>query len=510
MNKMREILRLALDTNMSHRLIGRTVGASHNTVRHYRMTAVKKRLDWTTVASLDDTALEALFHTSRHHFESKRLPDFSQIHKELQLRKDVTRALLWEEYCLANPDDAYSLSQFNHYLREYIGKLDLVMRQTHLAGECVYVDFAGGTASWTDRETGQDHDAQIFVGVLGCSNYTFAYATASQSTWDWIDAHNRMLKFFSGVPKVIVPDNLKAAVTCAGREPELNRIYLELARHYGVVVVPARVRHPRDKAKAEVGVQFVSRWILARLRHRRFFSLAELNAAIAELLTQLNERRFKRLPGCRRSRFLELDKPMLRPLPAQPFEYAEWIGRQKIGLDYHAYIREHYYSVPHALVHEQVEARITNNTVEIFHKSRRVASHVRSNVIGGHTTLSEHQPATHRHYAEQSPEGFLEWAQTIGVAAVAAVQYQFDNRPHTLLGMQACSSLQRLSKDYGAERFEAACCRAQAIGSLTVKSIRSILQRKLSGSADADAPLQVSLPLHHNVRGARYYSTGGN
>lgn len=509
MNRLREISRLILTTDMSNRLIGRALNVSYNSVRHHRHTITNKKLRWEDIELMDDGALQAKFSVSSRRLSFKRLPDFAYIHQQLQLCKDVTRTLLWEEYRLANPDDAYCLSHFNSYLQEYIGKLDLVMRQTHLAGECIYVDFAGHTLSWIDLQAGEENVAQIFVGVSGCSNYTFAYATASQSSWDWVEAHNRMFQFFDGVPKIIVPDNLKAAVVCAGREPEINRIYTELARHYRVVIIPARVKHPRDKAKAEVGVQFVSRWILARLRHQKFFSLADINTAIAGMLTQLNERPFKRLPGCRRSRFLELDKPMLRPLPAQPFEYAEWVTAQKIGLDYHAYIKEHYYSVPYALVHERVEARITLNTVEIFHKNRRIASHVRSNVIGGHTTLPEHQLPTHRHYADQSLGRYLEWARGIGSAAVAAVQHQFDSRPHAMLGVQACSRLQRLAKDYGGDRFEAACHRAQAIGSLTVKSIRSILRRKLSASED-ETPLQVSLPLHHNVRGAAYYNMGGN
>jgi transposase len=320
-----------------------------------------------------------------------------------------------------------------------------------------------------------------------------------------------MCRFFGGTPQVVVPDNLKAAVTRPGREPEINRVYRELARHYRFVIVPARVRKPRDKAKAEVGVQFAQRWVSAALRNQKFFSLAEINAAIAELLPRLNERPFKRFPGCRRSRFLELDKPMLRPLPSQPFQYGEWTGMQKIGLDYHIYVDKHYYSVPCALVHESVDARLSHHAVEIFHKGKRIATHVRSHEVGGHTTLPEHQPPEHRQYAEQTQARFVAWAQTIGTATVAAVQHQFASRPYGLLAQQACSTLQSLAKTYGEQRFETACRRAQAIGSLTVKSIRSILQRKLKDPAHLETAQVVNLPHHANIRGASYFggSAGG-
>jgi len=509
MNIQREVLRHILLSGMSNRMIGRIKGISHNTVKRYRNIVAHRKLDWDAIEEMDDTKIESLLQTKRYRIESKRMPNYGAIHKHLQ-DPHVTLQLEWEDYCLANPGYAYSYSQFTHYYREYVGKLDITMRQNHRAGEIVFIDFAGRTIPYKDAETGEKRNAQIFVGVLGCSNYTFVCAVPSQSISDFIDAHNRMFLYFGGIPEVGVPDNLKAAVIKAGSEPVLNRTYLEMAKYYGIVIVPARVRRPQDKSKAEIGVQLASRWIMAPLRNRQFFSIEEINAAITDLLHKLNERPFKKLPGCRRSRFEELDKPLLKLHPGKVFEYAEWTSSRKISADYHMPVRDHYYSVPHGLVGARVEARVTKNTVEIFNHGKRVASHVRSYENGGHTTLPEHQPKAHRHYAEQTPERLLEWAKGIGLATEAAVQFQFDSRPHALLGLKACSTLRRLAKDYGAERFEAACKRAESIGSLTVKSIRSILRRGLTELTDEHTPIQVNLPFHNNVRGSSYYTDGGH
>ena len=504
MNTIRYICILILTTDMSNRMISRLVGISHNTVRSYRDSLLIGGFTAMDINDMDDTELEAVLKCKRGRIENKQIPDWEAIHREKQVNH-MTLQLLWEEYREANPDNAYSYSQFTHYYRNYVGKLDLSMRQTHLAGECVFVDYMGRTLSYTDPETSEEHTVQLFIGVFGCSNYTFLYATHTQSLPDWIEAHNRMFQFYGGVPQIIVPDNLKSAVTYAGREPTINRTYLDLARYYGVVIVPTRVRHPKDKPKAEGGVLIAYRWILLKLRHRKFFSLEEINKAIAELLRQLNERPFKKLPGCRRSRFEEMDKPLLRPIPGAPFEYAEWTSARKVGQDYHLPIDQHYYSVPHELVSQKVETRTTKNIVEFIHKGKRVASHPRSYVVGGNTTIPAHQPKAHRQYANLTPENLLAWARNIGPASEAAVQYQFDSRPHAMLGIRSCSTLKRLAKDYGYERFEAACKRAEMIGSLTVKSIRSILQRKLAELPEDEMPIQINLPLHQNVRGSAYY-----
>lgn len=294
-------------------------------------------------------------------------------------------------------------------------------------------------------------------------------------------------------------------MTKPGIDPVINRTYLEMGRYYDVIIVPARVRRPRDKAKVEVAVLIVTRWILAKLRKMTFFSVEDINAAIAELLWQLNERPFKKLPGCRRSRFEQLDKPMLKPLPGMPFEYAEWVSKQRVGKDYHVFVKGHYYSVPHEIVGEYVEARVTKNIVEILFKGKVITSHLRSYVEGGDTTLPAHQPASHRAYADLTPDKLKDWAHRIGPASLAAVQYQFESRPHAVLGLKPCASLKKLAKEYGQKRFEAACRRGQKIGSLTVTSIRSILRHNLDDDLEQDTRVQIPLPLHDNIRGASYY-----
>jgi len=340
---------LVTNTSLSNRKIAKIVGLAPNTVGRIRAVIAKKQIGWQQIREMGADEFSRILYVVPQRHSQKRIPDWEYVHKELQ-KRDVTRSLLWEEYCLVNPDDALSISQFNELYIQYRRKLDLSMRQSHRAGEIVFVDFAGSTIAWKDPETGKQHQAQIFIGVMGCSNFTFAYAVSSQAVADWIQAHVEMFKFFGRAPQIVVPDNLKSAVSRPGREPEINRDYLEMSRHYRVVPIPARVYHPRDKPKAEVGVQFAERWIIARLRKMQFFNLAGINAEITNLLPRLNERPFKRLPGCRHSRYQELDYPSMRDLPAQPYEYAQWTASQKIGPDYHAYIDKHYYSVPHALV----------------------------------------------------------------------------------------------------------------------------------------------------------------
>ena len=422
---------------------------------------------------------------------------------------DVTMQMLWEEYRMDNPEDAYGYSSFTEQYRKYVVNLDLSMRQIHRAGETVFVDFAGRRIPY--QPPGEDEQyAEIFVGVLGCSKLTFAHACASQKIPDWVDAHNRMYHFFGGVPVITVPDNLKSAVTVPGAEPILNRTYKEMASHYGTVIVPARVRSPQDKSLAEIGVQIVTRWITAYLRHHKFFSLQEINDAIADRLVLLNERPFKKLPGCRRERFELLDKPRLMLLPASIYEpTAVWTSTQKVKSDYHVHVDRHYYSVPFQLVGSSVEARTTHKTVEIFSLGKRVATHARSHVTGGHTTLPEHQPVAHRKYAEQTPEHFRAWASEVGEFTTGFVEHQLNRTPHWLPGIRVCSSLVKLSKEYGANRVEAACERANLIGSLTLKSVKSILRRNLDAIDERGIPVQGQLPLHYNVRGPRYYAQEG-
>jgi transposase len=419
----------------------------------------------------------------------------------------VTLQLLWEEYRRANAQ-AYKYTSFCVKYRAWAAGLKRSMRQHHPAGERLFVDYAGQTVPIVDAATGQISRAQIFVAVLGASNYTYACATLTQSAPDWVGSLIAALEFFGGVPALIVPDQPRALIARPDRyEPEVSRLVEELCTHYGTTVLPARPAHPRDKPKVEVGVQVVERWILARLRQRTFFSLAQLNAAIAELLVELNARPFKKLPGCRASAFEALDRPALKPLPATRLRIARF-KRARVNIDYHVELDGHYYSVPHRLVRAEVWLRIGAASVEIFAERQRVAVHPLSSRRGAHTTNPEHMPASHRAHLEWSPQRLIDWGARIGVACADVVRWQMERRPHPEQGYRACLGLLRLARQYGEPRLEAACARALAIGSPSYRSVSSILARGLDAqplTPTAGETEQRALPLHDNVRGPDYY-----
>ena len=432
-------------------------------------------------------------------------PDWNVVHHELQ-KKGVTLFLLWEEYKQANPNGF----QYSWFCREYsnwLGKRDLVMRHTHRAGEKLFVDYTGKTVPIIDPHTGEVHEADIFVAVLGASNYTYAEATWSQNLWDWINSHIRTFKYLNGVPRVVVPDNLKSGVKKAHiYEPDINPTYQEMASHYNVAIIPARKRKPKDKSKAEVGVQVVTRWILAKLRNQTFFTLYSLNQEIKKLLEQLNQRPFKKLEGTRKSLFEDLDKPALQPLPVTHYEYALW-KKVRVNIDYHVEIERHYYSVPHQLVKKELDARYSENTVEIFHKNRRVASHKRSYKKGKHTTVKEHMPKGHKEYAKWTPERIVNWAQKSGPFTAELVQEIMAKKTHPQQGFRPCLGIMRLGKHYGFDRLNNACRRALKLGSSNYKSIESILKNNLDKQllpGEMENPIHNSLD-HHNIRGAKYY-----
>ena len=505
MRKVRDVLRLKFDGGQTNRRIARSCQISRPTVSDYLLRFEKAGLTWPAAALLDDAALEGkLFPPAPVASTAERAaPDWSQVHRELR-RKGVTLTLLWHEYKAAHPE-GFQYSWFCDQYRAWTRKLDVVMRQEHRAGEKLFVDYAGQTAEVVDRRSGEIRQAQIFVAVLGASSYTYAEATWTQQLPDWIGSHVRAFEFLGGVSEVLVPDNLRSGVSKAHRyEPDLNPTYADLASHYGVAVLPARVRKPRDKAKAEAGVLLVERWILAVLRHRTFFSLPELNREIARLLERLNTRPFKKLPGTRRELFEKLDRPALRSLPADPYEFAEW-KKVRVNIDYHVEIEGHYYSVPYQLVSKALEARYSERTVECFHKGQRVASHPRSHLKGHHTTLPEHMPTSHRSYAEWTPQRLIRWAEKSGPATAGMVQTILERRAHPQQGFRSCLGIMRLGKRFGEERLEAACRRALTLGACSYKSIESILRQGLDRKA---VPEQQDLDLtiaHENIRGSDYY-----
>ena len=508
MRKIKEVLRLFHEAGLSRRQIAKSLSLSRDAVGSTIRRAEAAGITWPLPQELDEQKLEERLYPPAETLREKHrpVPDWAEVHRQLR-RKGVTLQLLWQEYKTAAPD-GYQYSWYCDLYRAWLTKVDVVMRQSHKAGEKLFVDYAGHTAEVVDPSTGEVRQAQIFVAVFGASNYTYAEATWTQDLRAWIGAHQRAFSFFGGVPEIVVPDNLKAGVTKTHRyEPDLNRTYADLATHYGVAIIPARSNRPRDKAKAEVGVQIVERWILARLRDRTFFSLAELNEAIAELLEQLNARPFQKLPGSRRSTFEEIERPALRPLPPDPYVFAEW-KKARVNIDYHVEVDRHYYSVPYRHAREQVDVRLTETTVEVYLKGRRIASHRRSLRKGRHTTLPEHMPPSHRKYAEWTPERIIRWAAKTGPSTAELARRIIASRMHPQQGYRSCLGILRLGKAYGPERLEAAARRALAIGAKSYRSVESILKSGLDMQPLPEDVQARKAPIQHeNIRGAHYYTT---
>jgi transposase len=505
MRKIRDVLRLTA-AGMSSRKIAASLVVGATTVVDCLQRARAAGVNWPLLDDLSDEALEArLFpaSTALAKITARRpQPHWPTIHCELR-RPGVTLQLVWEEHRAAHPE-GYGYSRFCELYRAWEGRLSPTMRQTHLAGEKLFVDYAGTTLEVIDGATGEVMTAQLFIAALGASNYTYAEATWTQGLADWIGSHTRAFAFFDGVSAMVVSDNLKSGITKACfYEPAVNRTYAEMAAHYDTAVVPARPNKPRDKAKVEVAVQVATRWIIAKLRNRRFFSLGELNAAIAELVTALNNRVTRHLGASRRALFDDLERSALKKLPAEPYAYAEW-KECRAGLDYHVEIEKHYYSVPHALLRETMWARITARTIEVFHRGKRVAAHVRSSSNRKHTTVREHMPSSHQRYADWTPERIQRQANEIGPKTSALVEIILRERTHPEQGFRACIGILRHAKSFGRERLEAACDRALEIGARSYTSVTSILKTNLDRKRPAPATDGPAIA-HTNIRGSRYF-----
>jgi len=511
MRKIREFLRLQA-AGHSRRAIAQSLAIAHSTVLEYRRRAERAGIPWPLPPEWTDADLERrLFPPPEPSNVPRPLPDWAEVHREMKARKKtrVTLQLLWLEYKEVHPE-GLQYSQFCQLYRDWRGSLDRVLRQEHKAGEKAFVDYAGQTVPVIDRTTGEILEAQLFVGVLGASNYTYAEACWSQELAEWIGAHVHMYEYFGGVPAGTVPDNLKTGVRQACYyDPDINPTYHEMAVHYGTAILPTRPGKPRDKAKAEAGVLLAERWILARLRKHTFFSLADLNREIRRLLTLLNERPFQKLEGCRRSLFETLDKPALQPLPAQPYEFARW-KKVRPNIDYHVDVEGHLYSVPHQLYREAMEARYTRTSVEILHRGRRVAVHARSTRKGGFTTEPSHRPKAHQKHLEWTPSRLIDWAAKTGPRTGQIVERILESRPHPEQGYRACLGLLRLGETYSPERLEAACGRALHIGGASYRSVKSILKNGLD-QVPLEEQGQLALPQDHDhVRGQDYYATASH
>jgi transposase len=505
MRQIREILRLKYERGLRHRAIARALGIGVGTVSEYVGRAWRAGLGWPLPPELDDTALESqLFAPAAPAGRQRPAPDLVWIHQELK-RTGVTLHLLWEEYRAAH-EDGYGYSQFCEIYRRWARKLRPSMRQQHRVGEKIFIDFSGKRPCLVDRLTGEEVPVELFVGVLGASGYTYAEATRTQKLEEWVGAHTRMVEYFGGSTALWVPDQFKGAVRRSCRyEPDLNRTYQELATHYGTAVVPARPGKPKDKAKVESMVLVAQRWILARLRHRTFFDLGELNEAIWELLEELNSRPLQKLGVSRRELWERLDRPALLPLPSAGYELARWkiCG---VNIDYHVEVDHRYYSVPYQLAHEEVEARYTASVVEIYYKNNRVASH-RRRFDHQPSTLAEHMPSSHRAHAEWTPSRLIRWAQKTGPATGRLVAGILRSRPHPEQGYRACLGVMRLGRHHGDERLEAACARAERLRSYSYRTVKNILasaQDRLPLEDEQPAPAPT--PTHHNIRGPQYYA----
>lgn len=507
MRRAREILRLKFEALLAVRDIVRRTGVPRRTVRTLLERFEERGLTWPLEEAVSEDELEALlFKEAGPRVGGRRRPepDWGEVHRELK-SKHVTLQILWDEYIERHPD-GYRYSRFCEVYRDWEAKLSLTMRQIHQGGEKLFVDYAGDLVPViVDRLTGETRGAHIFVAVLGASSLTYAEATWSEGLADWIGAHTRALRYIGGVPKLIVPDNPKVAVIKACfYEPMVNRTYGDMIAHYDTAVLPARPRKPRDKAKVETAVLIMERYLLGRLRHQRFYSLAELNVAIAGALVRLNdELKIRRLKVTRRSLFESIDRPHLRPLPAEDYVYAEW-GTRRAGLDYHVDIDGRFYSVPFHLAREPIETRVTANTVELFVRGTRVAAHARLATCGKHTTVPEHMPSSHRRHSGWTIDRIRGDAAAIGPNTSMFCTLVLEQKQHPEQGFRACMGIVRLTKAFGRERVEAACGHALTIGARTYGSVKSILDHRMdkrSPTAAADGPVI----LHPNIRGRRYY-----
>lgn len=522
MRDIRELFRLRFEAGLRQEQVALALGCGRSTVSDYERRAKEAGLcDWASIKSLneEDLFLKLGLQGPLHFFKvgtprksEEQQPDWAFIRKELA-KKHVTKMLVWEEY-RAGTAEGYGYSQFCEQYRRWIKKGSLVMRQEHKAGEKAFIDYAGTTVPIVDSKTAEIlFDASIFIGVMGASSYTFIEASRGQNGAEWIASHRRMLEFFGGVPEILVPDNLKSGITKADRyEALVNENYRAFCEHYKTCVIPARAQRPKDKAKVEVGVLVVSRYILAALRNQVFHSLAELNEAIRPILLRLNDKKMRQYGQSRRELFLEIDLPALGALPSAPFEFAEW-ARARVNIDYHIAYAGHFYSAPYELIGKEVEVRATVDMVEVLHRCERVASHQRSFIKGRYTTDEGHRPPAHAEHLKWTPERIKQWAEKTGGPDVCKfIDELMKQRQHPEQTFRSALGVLRLSGKYTPSRLGLACARALEIGSISYQSVKNILKNNMESmplpGAVSPSPSQKEfnfLERNENVRGKKYY-----
>lgn len=501
---LRQVIRLLDDPKLSLRAIGRTCHISANTAKAVQKTLHSKQLNWVAIQPLaDDELFQLLFESEKSAKNKKKVPDWFQVHIELQ-KADMTRQLLWDEYRRQEPD-GLSYTQYSRGYRKWLRSCKLSLRQIHAPGEKLFVDFCGRTMPIRDAETGEIWFAQVFVGVLGASGYLFAIAVATQKIADWLKAHALMLQHIGGAPRYIIPDNLKSAVLKNNKQGLiLNPAYQEFAEHYDFIVFPARPRKPKDKSLGEIGVQIVQRFVLARLRNQVFFSLDELNASIHYWMEQLNDRTTRTYPTSRIQRFLDLDAPVLKELPIHHYPYSQWRYQVRVDESYHVEHEQHQYSVPYTYAHQHVDIRANDEFLHVYYQRRLIASHVRK-VGSGLTTLDEHLPPHHRLYRDGTFEALHEWAKSIGPATATFMQRSLEEKRHFASRFKAAQSLRRdARRENWSNRLESACVYALSLNCLGFDRLRTII--RTNADSRASTTTSVTVIEHTNLRGADYYA----
>lgn len=505
MRRIKDCLRLHFESRLSQAAIARTLQVARSTVWDYLERVKKSGKFWSDLKAMDDEHLEELLFTGLqpHPAMQRPLPDWEQVHKELHSKSYVTLRILWQEYIKTHPD-GYSYPRFAVYYRKWAQRFKVYMRQRHIGGEKLFVDYSGKKPRIRDMRTGEEREVELLVMAWGASQYVYVEAQESQQLPQWIMGHRRGYEYFGCAPHIEVDDNLKSAVVKAHRyDPDVNRTFTEFAQHYGVAVIPTRPSKPKDKPKVENAVLLAQRWILACLRNRVFYSLAELNKAIRELVDIFNDKRMQRLPKSRRQLFLELDKPNALPLPTQPFEYREWVF-PTVAFDYHIEVDHHFYSVPWTMARRQVSVRVTEKTVEVFDKQDRIALHARSRAQHQYTTVTEHMPPAHQKMVDWTPARLYAWAQQIGISTRQLIEKVIKTKFHPQQGFRPAMGILRLGKTYGNDRLEAAAKIALDFGFLRVQQITDLLK---NGRDKLPSQIPIAtIPNTDNVRGRDYYA----
>jgi transposase len=507
MRHIKKILELSSNTSLSVRDIEKATGVARSTVNQYIKRFEDCALTFEQLNALNESQIYSRLFKEPQKQRGKVKPDFSYIQQELK-RPKVTRQLLWEEYKEQNPD-GFGYTQFCYHLGEWIKKLNISMRQAHKAGEKLFIDYSGLKGQITDPETGEVKKADIFVGALGASGYTFAEASADQKLQSFVHSHVNAFEYFEGTPEILVPDNLKSAVTKADRyDPLINETYQDMAEHYSAVVIPARPYKPQDKSKVELAVKLVQRWILAKIRNEVFFSIEELNKRIAELLVYYNNKKIRKLGKSRYELFTELDKPALKPLPINRYEFKE-IKFCRVNIDYHIDVDGSFYSVPYQLSGKEVQVRFNRRIVEIIYNNKIIAVHAHHSGKGQASTLPLHMPDSHRRYAETSPSSLINKALHIGPDTGRLIKKIIEEDKHPEKGYRSAYGILRAAKKHNNdEEIELASAKMLALNIKRVFHFESILKRKVWNIKDnEDVLVPLIKPNKSNVRGSEYYGS---